>query len=364
MLNDIGLSEFKDGTGQHAYDVNVVDQKHNSEICFTGEYTLDTGITVGVDVQLEANTSGDQIDESYMYLSTPDMGKLIIGDENNAAYLLQVTAPHGGIAHNQANLTAAPNQGLVPLPTDFDIADTTVDGTLLRFDDNDSGKFSYISPRFAGFQVGLSYIPNFESGGDNNNSISRVRPAAGGSKTAGGGNNGASDGFAVGTNFSEKFGDVGLKASLGYLYGDIAPAAGSSNLQALSGGVQLAVAGFTVGGSYTWANGDKVSANGGFPANASSYDGYSYDVGVSYAIGSYKVGLAYMKGESEGLRANGSKQYADYLILSGTYTLGPGVRLIGGLYAWDLDGEDGATGAGQLQQSQALGGSAGITLSF
>lgn len=119
----------------------------------------------------------------------------------------------------------------------------------------------------------------------------------------------------------------------------MAPNEGSSNLQAMSGGVQFAVAGFIIGGSYTWANGDRSSGG------STSYDGYSYDAGVSYTIGSYKVGLVYMKGESEGLRANSSKQYADHLILRGTYTLGPGVRRIGGLYAWDLDGKDGANGA-------------------
>ncbi|MGF1641669.1 MAG: porin, partial [Rhodospirillales bacterium] len=42
---------------------NDFDQKHNSEICFIGETTLDNGITFGINVQLEANTSGDQIDE-------------------------------------------------------------------------------------------------------------------------------------------------------------------------------------------------------------------------------------------------------------------------------------------------------------
>ncbi|MCP5364306.1 MAG: porin [Hyphomicrobiales bacterium] len=84
--------DLKDGAGGSIhFDTNTLDQKHNSEICFTGETTLDSGLTVGVNVQLEANTSGDQIDESYLYLSTPEMGKLIIGDENNAAYLLQVT---------------------------------------------------------------------------------------------------------------------------------------------------------------------------------------------------------------------------------------------------------------------------------
>src|SRR5512134_2754393 len=42
---------------------NSVDQKHNSEVCFIGETTLDNNLTFGVNVQLEANTdTGDQID--------------------------------------------------------------------------------------------------------------------------------------------------------------------------------------------------------------------------------------------------------------------------------------------------------------
>ena len=49
---------------------NNVDEKHNSEICFVGETTLDNGLTFGINVQLEANTSSDQIDESYMYVES------------------------------------------------------------------------------------------------------------------------------------------------------------------------------------------------------------------------------------------------------------------------------------------------------
>jgi hypothetical protein len=347
--------ELEDGAGEKPFDTNFIDQKHNSEICFEGKYKLDNQITVGVNVQLEANTSGDQIDESYLFLETEEFGRLIVGDENNAAYLLQVTAPHGGIAHNQANLTAAPNQGLVILPGDFDSSDTTIDGTLLRFDDNDSGKFSYISPRFGGFQIGASFIPNFESGGDNNNSISRIDNAPGP------GNNGAKNGYAIGANFKEKFGDFGLQASLGYLYGDIPPSSGgggSSNLQAVSGGLQVSIAGFDIGGSYTWANGDKVTGG------EESYDGYGYDIGVTYAIGAYKIGLVYLTGETEGQRANSSHQYADYLILSGTYALGPGVNLIGGVYGFDLDGEDGENAAGVVESSDGIGAAVGVTLSF
>lgn len=355
VLNDIGLTDVETGNGKHPFDWEEVDQKHNAEVCFTGSYKYDNQVTIGVDVQLEANTSGDTIDESYLWISTESFGKLIIGDENNAGYLLQVTAPHGGLAHNQGQLTAMPNQGFVIMPAGFDIADTTIDGTLLRFDDDDSGKFTYISPRFAGFQVGISYIPNFESGGDNNNSVQRV------GRATGPGTNGSINGWAAGINYKEKFGDVGVEASLAGMYGDTAPAAGTNDLYAGSVGLMLTFGGFEIGGSYTQAQGDKST---GPVANAESYDGYGYDVGVAYSTGPYKIGLAYQRGVSEGVRDNSGEQRASYLILSGTYTMGPGVRFIAGLYAADLDGEDGVAGAAGVKEFSAIGGGGGITLSF
>jgi hypothetical protein len=356
---DAGLTDATDGTGKRPFDFSRVDNKHNSEICFEGKYKLDNGITVGVNVQLEANTEADQIDESYLFIETDELGRLIVGDENNAAYLMQVTAPHGGLSHNQGNLTSMPNQGPVPLAQGMS-DDSTITGTLLRFDDNDSGKFSYISPKFAGFQIGLSYIPNFESGGDNNNSVTRL------DSDPGPGTNGNNYGYAASLGFGDKWGDFGLKASLGYLFGNVPGnnRGGSSNLQAASGGLLVSFGGFEVGGSYTWANGDKVTGGVDAVGNGESYDGYGYDVGVAYTFGPYKVGLAYQRGETEGLRQNSSKQHADYIILSGTYRIGPGVDWVTGVYAADIDGEDGVAGANQIREHQMIGASTGLLLSF
>lgn len=350
VLNQVGMTDVTDGTGKHPWDVARVDQKHNSEVCFTGSYKFDNQVTIGVDVQLEGNTSGDTIDESYLFISTESFGKVIIGDENNAGYLLQVTAPTGGLSHNQGVLTSLPNQGFVIAPQGYALDDTTMAGTLLRFDDNDSGKFTYISPRFAGLQIGVSYIPNFEAGGDNNNSIQRVNG------TVGGGTSGNINGWAAGLNYKEKFGTVGVEASLGGMYGNTPPTSGSNDLFAGSVGLLLNFSGFEVGGSYTYAQGDRLATT--------SYDGYGYDVGVAYTTGPYKIGLAYQRGVNEGVRDNSSEQRASYIILSGTYTMGPGVRVIGGIYGADMDGEDGVAGANQVKEFTAIGGGVGLTVSF
>lgn len=338
--------------GNRPFDAAVIDNKYNSEICFIGEVKLDNQITVGINVQLEANTEGDQIDESYLYIKHDDYGQLIVGDENSAAWLLHVTAPDGGISHNASDLTSMPGQGLIITPANFGLNDTQIDGTYIRNQDNDSGKFTYLSPRISGFQIGLSYIPQFESGGDNNNSIQAINGSKG---VAGTGNNGLTNGFAAGLNFRDKFGDVGVQASAGYLFGDAGPNIGD-NLHAFSAGLQLAIAGFDVGGSFSMADGDRSATE--------EFDSYSYDAGVAYTFGPYKVGVAYMRGVANGTKANDAKRYADYLVLSGTYVLGPGVRLVGGVYGFDLDGENGQTTNTQVYKSTGVGAAVGLKLGF
>jgi outer membrane protein OmpU len=62
------------------------------EIFFVGETTLDNGIKIGVNVQLEAYTSSDQIDEHYVYVQG-GFGRVVVGAENSAAYLMHYSAP-------------------------------------------------------------------------------------------------------------------------------------------------------------------------------------------------------------------------------------------------------------------------------
>jgi outer membrane protein OmpU len=188
----------------------LVDNKHNSEICVIGQTTLDTGLTIGVNVQIEAFSEGDSIDESYVFIQSPTWGQLIIGDEDNGAYLLHVTAPDGGIPIDSGDLVKVrmfETGGGV-------LFDTPLGTTNTRVNDNDSGKFTYITPRLAGFQVGVSYIPNFENGGDNNSALTRVGTGDGGRNT------GQGNGVAGGINYTGKFDEFGIQASGGAVWAE------------------------------------------------------------------------------------------------------------------------------------------------
>lgn len=371
----VGLSQDIKDTGPNTIKTNPVDQKHNSEICFIGQTTLDNGLTVGVNVQMEANTESDQIDESYLFLQSPSLGQLILGDENNAGYLLHVTAPDGGIVLDEGdftNIDAWVNTGI------SSYFDTPVGTTNLRLTDNDSGKFSYISPRFAGLQAGVSFIPQTESGGDDNNGAYFVRTANAGYQGTqiAGTRNRYANGWAGGVNYTQQFGTVGLQSSGGLMYfprSKVAPVGSNgSDLFAWNLGAQVSFGGFSVGGAFLDSPNKNTVQTTNTTGGTSSYSlgGYSYTVGAAYEFGPYKIGLGYMYGQSPGVVSStnpalvnntGNDQSLQQAVVSGTWTMGPGIRLVGGVFYYDLQTDTpGVTG----YNNEGVGAATAIKLNF
>ena len=202
-------------------DERSFDILRDTEVHFTGETTLDNGLTVGVHVEAMSDMGdGFAVDKSYLYTSG-SWGRMNFGGEDGAAYLLQVAAPsadsnYDGIrqyingfnyaispatAHNPvagntstpfnfANIDpssvaqfapatlvggvytapAANNAFIATASTDAEVntfgrwngaflkEDYAQDAT--RFAD----KLTYLSPVFNGFQAGVSYTPDVTSG--------------------------------------------------------------------------------------------------------------------------------------------------------------------------------------------------------
>jgi hypothetical protein len=342
-------SKATPGGASNRFKTSPVDQKHNSEICFVGETTLDNGITFGVDVQLEANTEGDQIDESYLYVQSDSLGRLIVGDEDNASYLLHVTAPDGGISIDSGDMIS---DTFWENLSGFDYFSTTLGNTALSFGDDDSGKFTYITPSIAGFQLGVSYIPQFEGGGDNNSSVYKSRIA---------GNNVVDrtrNGVAVGGNFTEDFNGFGVSLSAGWLGAQTS----DKDLSAANAGAQFSLAGFTVGGAYVKAfqGTQSTDATGNELGQA---DGYGWTAGGTYETGPYKVGITYQYGENDGNRGSSGKPELQQANISGTYQFGPGVRLVGGFFAYDSQTQGRSDGTNGFD-NQGWGFASGIKLGF
>jgi hypothetical protein len=381
------------GSVPNTIKTNPIDNKHNSEICFIGQTTLDNGLTVGINVQLEAFTEADQVDESYLFLQGPSLGQFIIGDENNAGYLLHVTAPDGGVSLDSGDLVNIEPWVNTGISSYFD---TPVGTTNLRLTDNDSGKFTYITPRFAGLQGGISFIPQTEPGGDDNNGAYFVRvaaPNAAGTQIATTRSR-YKNGWAGGINYTDQFGPAGVQLSGGLMYFDRArqslagrSADSGSDLFAWNLGAQVSFAGFSVGGAFmqspnkntiqtstvrtvttSTAVGTPVAVTN-FTTN-NSLGGYSWTAGAAYEFGPYKVGVGYMYGQSNGVVSSNDPRFAGRLgndqslqqaVISGTWTMGPGIRLVGGVFAYDLETDTpGLTG----YNNEGIGAATGIKLAF
>ena len=79
---------YQDNDDAPGVDTQTFEQWSNSEIIFNGKTTLDNGLQVGIQVQLEANTdTSDQIDESFAFVEG-SFGRFVIGSENDAGYLM------------------------------------------------------------------------------------------------------------------------------------------------------------------------------------------------------------------------------------------------------------------------------------
>ncbi len=291
-------------------DRDHFDQKSDSEIIFSGSTTLDNGIQFGVNVQLEGNTSGDTIDESYAFIEG-DFGRVLLGSENSAGYLMSVAAPNVGIGINTGDQI-----DWVPIDNEAGFFRGTLGSTFVENNAvNDVNRLTYFTPRFSGLQGGITYTPDAEE--DDNTQPSE--------------NASFHDGIDFGLNFTESFGgfDVSTYGRYGIASND---APGGDDPEVFSTGLSIGYAGFTVGGSY--ANQDDAGAN----------EGQSFDVGASYGTGPWAVSVTYFEGEAEGDTTASGDEEISTVEVAASYALGPGIKVIGSVgyneFDDDNDGSD------------------------
>ena len=307
--------------GANLQDLGVYD---DGEIQFTASTTLDNGIGVKARIEYEARNQGSgsstssQTDERYLNFSGA-FGQLRIGSDDDAAYSMQYQAPVGAYQIGVNTTTfAVPSTGgnsITSYPTTYISASS------------DSQKIIWFSPRMAGFQLGLSYAPDGGSTNESNIPLSDSDPGS------------QEDVFSIGLNFVETFGDVDVAVAGGYNQGSseaqattgTIPTVGTNtdDLEQWSAGLNLGFAGFTVGAS-------ALGSNGGLDNDG---DIFTWDAGVTYATGPITVGFTWLTSEIEdgtSISAGSSgDDELDSFVVSGTYNMGPGVDVWGGLKWFD-----------------------------
>lgn len=333
---------------------NGIDSKQDAEIHFKPSITLDNGIRIGAHVELEANTSGDQIDESYLFVDG-SFGRVVLGSENSAGYLMHYGAPDVTIVGaNSGSLTAfmpitgsATGRdgagGLATVITGSDFTRGTLGSTFLEnARNNDAQRFTYFTPRFAGFQVGLSYARDAAEDDNTQYNLDVYR--------------GTRNLFDIGANYVATFGDFDVAASGRYGTAKQRTLVGGTEVdktpKVWGAGLNVGYAGFTVGGSFAKQT------------DAWDMDGQSWDAGVSYETGPWGFSFTYMNGRNKDdenfsfATDSGPNERLQQYLAGVSYTLAKGVALnaFGAYVDFKEDvGDSGIAGAGDNVDGWVVG---------
>jgi predicted porin len=298
---------------------DVFDQFSDSEFFIGFKQTLDNGLTIGGEIQVEGQQgSAEPIDEQYIFING-SFGRLEIGTDNGAGYRMHYGIKSNGIGIDEGDVSAWVAGASGALRTTSQT--TSVDG--------DENKITYFSPRVNGFQVGASFMPEMD--------INTSNGAGAGGKEADGNRD---TGFTLGANYVTSVADMSVKASVGY-----ADAGGdrltAGDETAASAGIQLGFGGFTASFAYGEHEDDTAAS-----------DKNVFGVSLAYNAGPAGVSVAYIRGED-----SDSNDEQDALEVGARYQVGPGVSARSSIYYVDRsnNGADAADG---------IAVAAGLALSF
>ncbi len=290
------VADYDDG------DQLPTDIRHEGEVHFTGETTLDNGLTFGVNIQLEARQDGDQVDETYMYVEGA-FGRVNIGSENSAAYLMHYASPSPVPAWGLNDPNAEAGGFTTPATSATEVSD--------------ADKITYFTPRFGGFQLGVSYTPDGdkETGG----AAGPYDPILA---------EGAEDeAYSLGANYTGKLGSVALNASLGY---DLITRTTTDDTDEITAGFNVGFGGFVIGAGYKFTDND---------GGTDDLERHDYNVGLTYGQGPWKVGIQYAGVDLD----DAGDGHLDAVVVGGQYVLGPGITAFGGVQFFE--GEDDLVGS-------------------
>jgi hypothetical protein len=328
--------------GLNGFDRQDVSMRQEIRVNFTGETTLDNGITVGVLVGLNGENvqkahSLNQINRAYADFSGK-FGLLRVGETDSALDEECQTDP-GNVTSNfglNSPLESFSNVGLGMRRNQFKQTNTPITvgvgpvgsiGTCygLESHGNKGNKIVYFSPTFGGFNFAVSYAPQ------------------GGSRFAGGGlaygtdvqapvpspiNGTGSNIISVGADYEHNFGGWKISLGGGGEWGLTQyTAAGGNNSNKPSfyqAGAQIGIGNWTFGASGAYyVNYVEV----GFPATtaAPNDDGWVATAGFNYTVEGVGVGVQGMY--SRWGQSIGSDEQLWGMSLNATYAYGPGVSL-------------------------------------
>ena len=348
MQEWFGIVKHEKDAGQN---FNTFGIDTDNELAFSGVTSLDSGLEVTVRMVLDvynddvgpgANASSG-VDE--VWVSVGDAGgKVYAGAKESMNHSLHNQPDDYGIGYDNVDLwTRTPAAGFV--------AFTVSPWKQTSFEKlaDDVPMVGYISPKVAGLQLALSYSPN--EGGLGTQRVDRTVRT------------GRTNYWDATLAYGGEFGGVTLGADMGYgrfqgtPQSTVATTTVVSSGRAVNTGLKVGYGGFTVGGS--WLRLMEPTKN---DAVVAAFDGSAWNAGVAYATNAWGVSYTYYTENHQGTPGgtNRKEKFQTHLI-SGKYSIGPGVDLKSSFFHGKFNGQNRSADA---QNTWAYGLVSGIDVSF
>lgn len=294
-------------------DIDDFDFQNEAFITFTGQGTADNGLTYGARIDLddiETDATGVAVDEVSIFLSG-GWGTVVLGDDDGAADNFETDPPTVGNGQVDGSW--------------FDYTQVGTNIAYGQLNSGDTTKIYYASPSFSGFQVGVSYAPENDSGDTITMENVLIQ----------GGPVGATweNVFEAGAKYSGDFGGFNVTASGTLLAGE-ATVPGQDDPFAYTLGLRGGTGPFTAG--VQWVdNTDSFAIEDQWGINAAG----------TYTVGAWGFGLGYSYFETEFPGAGTSDQEDQAASIGVSYAIAPGLSTGADLVWFNTDSENGAAGA-------------------
>jgi hypothetical protein len=321
-----GFADFQIGVVNEDLDTNTrahafrsdtevtvrVDGKTEGGLGYGGGIDLeaDTGQTgSGSTLSSDSDNQGLNASRTFVYVDG-SWGRVEMGSEVGAQGTMKVDASNiaratGGIDGDFTYYMTAPSGNFWVTP-DLDLGYGA--GALGNESQENLNKVTYYTPRFAGFQVGVSYMVNNGSTGLTTSNQENI--------------------WAGGVSYEGKFDQVSIAAAVTGERGS-AEVGAREDLRAWNAGAKLGYMGFSVAGSY-----GNISPVGSL--NSSNVDDTKYwTLGGAYETGPFGASVTYLNSE-RGVTSSTSNDF-DNISVGVDYKLAPGFTPYAEVSFFDAD---------------------------
>jgi hypothetical protein len=300
--------DYSSSSGVSGDDVRNYVFSQDVEVHFQGETVLDNGLTVGARIEIEGQTSDEQIDSVFAYVSG-GFGELRFGDTAEAYAQLCYQVP------SASELFGADSP-------DFSFSNAGVagyggtNGTCYGIDDN-ATKLVYFTPIFVGFQFAASFAPDDTE--DTRNFVDGAGTRFSNDPEQN------SENLSLAAGFTHNLKGIILTLGGGATFSfdkEVNPN-NTGDARGYNAYVRAEFSGFTIGAASEW--------RGNFTEDGS--DQWVYGAGATYSWNDWAVGLGWTRGDYEkAVGANGVGPFNadhDIVALTAAYELESGISIDG-----------------------------------